>query len=860
MSVRPCELYRCNVTQTGSIQAGVSRGRSLVIWTVCCGLAALVLLVYFAASMSAGQGEPIMPLDDVYIHFQYARQLAVGQPYVYNPGLPPTSGATSFLYPYILAIGALLGFQGLWLGLWAMIVGALALAGSGWLVYRLTRASLGDGLAGLLAAALILSGPVSWHFMSGMETGLVILFALLTLFGLMRDHQRTAVFGATLLTLIRPEGGALAAIAMTVLALRHLCGVGFACSHAGKANSTIKELLPLAIPLLALGAQPLVNLLVTGSAVASGNSAKSLFGLIPPDLGVILSRIVDNWLRMWRELITGVSAREGVLVLPLLSLLAVFGVGSLLLRRDRRWIGLVLIGWFVVGTAAIATLDTAFWHFKRYQMPLIALLFPLAGWGLALLLRAGLGRRLIGATIVLTAAVSVWTGGQFLTHYALNVGYVAAQPLLMADWLRANTEPDDVIAVHDVGMMRYRGQRTTLDMVGLTTAGAADYWRNGPGAVGELLLRERPDWIASYGHGHGYGLGYLEDTDLFAEAQARYTVALDQRFNVALAADTQGIYRPAWEAGDRAAEVRVISGITPYLRGMERVDAVNVADIESESAHAYRWSAYGPLGGFPTEFYQFPVIGCLGEPCRLMDGGRRISGEESFTLDTQPGEDLILVTRLHPAHGGMLDVYADDTFIATRVVPELAGGWLEIASLIPGAQVGEAVAIRIAPQLTGDYMPYHHWAYQGAYTAEAPSTAGLAAYQDGAITLQEMTTSIEVRDDGTRWLEIRPQWATDGRARGDYKVFVHVLDGARSAILAQGDSRPGRGALPPGNWLPGAFRDTISLNISDLTPGTYPIALGLYDPLTDERLTPTALDGVEADHANRLFVELLEID
>ena len=43
----------------------------------------------------------------------------------------------------------------------------------------------------------------------------------------------------------------------------------------------------------------------------------------------------------------------------------------------------MIVLWLLAGTAAISTLDTAFWHFKRYQMPLIALFFPLAGWGWA---------------------------------------------------------------------------------------------------------------------------------------------------------------------------------------------------------------------------------------------------------------------------------------------------------------------------------------------------------------------------------------------------------------------------------------------------------------------------------------------
>ena len=73
--------------------------RPLLIWTLFCLTAAAVFLAYAFASLAAGRGQFVLPLDDVYIHFQYAKQLAHGQPYVYNPGQTPTSGATSFLYP-----------------------------------------------------------------------------------------------------------------------------------------------------------------------------------------------------------------------------------------------------------------------------------------------------------------------------------------------------------------------------------------------------------------------------------------------------------------------------------------------------------------------------------------------------------------------------------------------------------------------------------------------------------------------------------------------------------------------------------------------------------------------------------------
>ena len=133
------------------MQTSVSRRRSLFILLLCVALALLVFSIYSRQSARAiGGGQVVMPLDDAYIHFQYAHQIAVGQPYVYNPGLPPTSGATSFLYPYLLAVGDLIGFRGLSLGLWAMGIGAVALALAAWLVYRIVaagRALLAGGCA-----------------------------------------------------------------------------------------------------------------------------------------------------------------------------------------------------------------------------------------------------------------------------------------------------------------------------------------------------------------------------------------------------------------------------------------------------------------------------------------------------------------------------------------------------------------------------------------------------------------------------------------------------------------------------------------------------------------------------------------
>ena len=57
-------------------------------------------------------GEWSAPLDDVFIHFDYARATARGYPFQWSAGNGYSSGNTSLLYPFVLATGYLVGFRG----------------------------------------------------------------------------------------------------------------------------------------------------------------------------------------------------------------------------------------------------------------------------------------------------------------------------------------------------------------------------------------------------------------------------------------------------------------------------------------------------------------------------------------------------------------------------------------------------------------------------------------------------------------------------------------------------------------------------------------------------------------------------
>ena len=76
-------------------------------------------------------GEPCGTLDDSFIHFQYARSFWEGRGFGFSPGSPPVAGATSLLWPLLLAVPYGLGLRAeriVWAA-WALGWVALGLLG-----------------------------------------------------------------------------------------------------------------------------------------------------------------------------------------------------------------------------------------------------------------------------------------------------------------------------------------------------------------------------------------------------------------------------------------------------------------------------------------------------------------------------------------------------------------------------------------------------------------------------------------------------------------------------------------------------------------------------------------------------------
>lgn len=795
--------------------------RNLLVGTLFFTIVVSIFLVYTSTN---GLDDVVMPLDDVYIHFQYARQLANGQPYVYNIGEGATSGATSFIYPYVLAIGYWFGFHGLNLGVWAMCVGGIALLGSMWTIYRLCCVfDTPYWLAILTPVSFAVTGLISWHAMSGMETMLIVCFMLWTLLAFVEDRLNLLIVASILLALTRPEGSIMTGIVVILYAIRLWLDKSESLNR--------KHLALILLPFMAIGIQPAINYLITGSFSASGSQAKSLLGLIPQDWTIILPRILENFLRLWLELLTAYSPSQEIWYFIVLTVpMGLIGLLLLFRQRQHRMLVLLIVLWLGSVSGAISTLDTAFWHFKRYQIPLMTLFVPLSVIPLVALLKFRTKIHwltyVFGGFMLLFAIVTV---GTFHKLYTINKNYVEEQPLAMAMWLAENTPENAIIAVHDVGMMRYMGGRNTLDIVGLTTPQAAQYWRNGVGSVAEFLLEHQPDYIASYGRGHGYGLYMLAETRLYADSLAEFTVDFDLRTNVALAADTQAIYKPDWGA------------ILSDSRRDDVILDVNVANIDSENRAQYQWENTRPIDGYATVVYDFDVIGCdasHSQQCNVIEGARQFNGIEQFIAnlsDIEGSYTTILQTRVHPSSAITIGIYVDNTLIDTQWIPKIAGHWLDIQTRIPLNLLQSDSVIQIKPILDAGevYSPARHQLIIDMPELSEPTVTNIVSYQDGHVQL----TDFEIQQTDTD-IELSLDWYSDGKSVGDYRFFVHLYDNIHQPPIVQWDNYLGNGMLPLGNWLDGTRQDTIRLNIESLIEGEYQLMIGFYDVETYDRLIP----------------------
>lgn len=677
------------------------------------------------------------PLDDVYIHLQYARRIGVGELLRYMPGDPPTTGASSLLYVLLLGAVAALGVGGGTLLLAAVAFGTLCFVGTVVGVFLLGR-ELASRAAGAAAGVLTaLCGPLLWGATSGMEVGLVALLVVAVLLAFVREQPRARFVAtpllATLLALARPEGVVLVAAvllgAATVLVAAWRRG-------RGTPLRALTGLAWLLLPVVAVAAQLALYRSLTGTPENTGLQAKSWFALpvpYPQEIADRMSAIANHLVGVFGGTDSTMVAGPATLLLVLLGL-----AGLALGERPRRVLAGVLVLGFAGVLAAVSTLMTAELHNARYLQPFLPVVLLLSVLGARVIARAVPDRRIRRQIALGVVGVLVATTLLALPTWMLRSGQQGAaireSSASAAAWLRGNTPPGARVAVNDVGATAYLSGRTTVDLIGLTTPGFAAAANAGPGALYEALVRlppdRRPGYFSIFARWKGPDVGGLRGAAIFSrEPLISFRIQSPVRdgspFPAICQTSGQCPLIDVWSADWR----HVGSGDRPDAPVPGRiVDRVNVGDLVDEAAHGYRVDPALP-GVQPMT-----VVRHQGDPYAppgtggpvVVDSGRHVVGGETFTLrGLTPGRPVTLVARVdateadptRDTEAGVVSVAADGRPVGDWEFTHAGGTpWTQSTYLLP-PPARDTLTVTLAPRKPylapfPDYESFSYWATQ----------------------------------------------------------------------------------------------------------------------------------------------------
>jgi hypothetical protein len=669
---------------------------------------AVVLIAQRAiAGVLARVGHAAATLDDAYIHFQYARAIAEGHPMRFQAGEPITSGATSLLWPAALAPFWALGARGDAIVWPAWTLSFLALGALAHEAAKLTE-RLAGRVAGVGAAAMTVAfGGFVWCAASGME---VVPFA----WAIARSARRASEWSegaaavrtparraelvalAWIAALLRPEGALTALFVAATLAIFARPGRGRDARDGRNGQHDAWRDRAAALVAAAGAAAPSAILLVlTGSARSNTAVAKLMPGnpyfagpalahAVQANVGLLFGTILNG------EVWSAEFLPRGGAAVAVAGLGAIAWLGG---RTRSRWRAVAVL--LIAGTMIAPCFYVTFlWNRLRYLWPFAT------GWIVGLACLARVAGDLAGAVrprwrLVTPIGCGVFVGlfgsrlGGVIDDVAQSASGIDRQQVALGRWVRQTLPGDARVGVNDTGAIAYFGDRRTFDVVGLTTQAEARYWVAGVGSRFEHYERLHatapstlpthfivyPEWMAM---------------DAVLGAPLHEATVTDATI---LGGRTMRAYLADWSL--------LGSGEAPWTAGAAPiVDALDVADLESEQAHAYEL-----LGARDGE--EVVHAGTAPDGAAVVDGGRSGRSAERFVVRLPPGVAARGTVRLGGAAGVRVRVLADGDEIADFALGD-DEDWVERSFDVPADDARALTHVEVEAE-GGTLTTFHYW-------------------------------------------------------------------------------------------------------------------------------------------------------
>lgn len=363
-------------------------------------------------------------IDDAYITFRYAENLAAGKGFVYNAG-ERVLGTTTPLYCLWLALWKLMGVP---VSFTALATGSLAVSFTALLLWLIGKAA-GLEREGLAAAFILFFFPRYWeHMTTGMETTLAGALCLAVIWLDLKGKSVWCGIVSGMLVLVRPDAGTLVA---AVLSAR------FFMNRLGAIKSGTAAVIPL-LPWAVFG------FAYFGNPLPSSLAVKRLIHPFP-------------WHMVLKKYLYWFLVEPSVICL---SILWIFGA-FFIIRHRRDLAALVLWPLLFFGAMSATRIGPFFW----YKVPVLPAYFLVAAAGAWFILKsiipesrlAWRGRAFAALTALIIAAAIAIIPLRFQKYREIKLLDDEKESIYKkaAELIKESGSPGNRVYVGDVGVIGY---------------------------------------------------------------------------------------------------------------------------------------------------------------------------------------------------------------------------------------------------------------------------------------------------------------------------------------------------------------------------------------------------------------------
>ena len=497
------------------------------------------------------------PMVDSYIHFEYAKNLALHGELAYNLGAKEGIGSSSIFWVIVLALFQKLGISPL---IMSKILGISFLYVSGILVFELSLKifskptkpihyliSAGFSLIG------VLSGSMVWIALSGMETMLFLTLGLLAIWLYTRKSWVFVGITLGLLTLTRIEGVCLTGVLVLVELI-----------HAKRITTSLVKII---VPLILVLAPWFIYLqLREGVPVSSSLQGRQYV------VSAVEERITDQfpflyWVQKIHPLIhfvcwayfiftftTGSISLPGLnfslggkivgteLTIPFAGILIFCLCLPLIIlslkkiRQSTRFrslkeadnrLKIVLLAWFFLFNLAYALFLPRVGSAGRYT-PINHISFWISLLLGIMLIKKPKIKALSVVFVILLFGLSL---NYWRKVYRANVDYMANVPKKAAVFFDTHYPSETPIGATDLGAIGYYSQQPVVDLFGYINQDFNKFMKEG-GNTADYLDKEHLCYLLLYSSHQNAGLDFTEEMELTDDP--RFSLSLEQSYTVSV--------------------------------------------------------------------------------------------------------------------------------------------------------------------------------------------------------------------------------------------------------------------------------------------------------------------------------------